>query len=496
VRIHRALDRFEVDPVGLDRARTRFSQSPPAYVSSQSGTPTRSASPVSEFDQFWEQRRTQLEIERQASLPYEQFDYETSQEMKWLFEAHQKRIQSLPPGKDVSEIANKNVKARWIEQGIWNEKWNDVALGLWKHEEPLEPESESEMDTKVDPPPRPSLFDMTRQQPQPKPRLPKSDFERRQIAERRVVKEQQRESSRPYQQLIYQVSMERERIVDETSSGLGAGVQAADINTKVYENVKKVWTDRGIWNQRWGILPGMKWKHEDPREEELAAEPAPISENHAGIFGCTEASAARIFGLNPPTESNPRQESGAMAASLQTPPKDIASDRLENENGVRSPSAPTSPPTSSGSRAHRLTTRQASRTGSTTPYHAHREAANASLGPIRSSKVSKTAGKKNSRPQRQKKGAQKISSTEADVVEAQPSSDDVTPRRSKWIQSPTPRVPKGPFTGRFEEPCNGAARSKPKRKVRWTESTLSSAKPQGISKKKSAKTTQRKSRKA
>jgi hypothetical protein len=41
-----------------------------------------------------------------------------------------------------------------------------------------------------------------------------------------------------------------------------------------YENVKNTWTKREIWNRRWGILPGMSWKHEGPLGEESANGPA------------------------------------------------------------------------------------------------------------------------------------------------------------------------------------------------------------------------------
>ncbi len=34
-----------------------------------------------------------------------------------------------------------------------------------------------------------------------------------------------------------------------------------------YERVKSIWTRRGIWWERWGVLPGMSWKHELPFEE-------------------------------------------------------------------------------------------------------------------------------------------------------------------------------------------------------------------------------------
>jgi hypothetical protein len=42
-----------------------------------------------------------------------------------------------------------------------------------------------------------------------------------------------------------------------------------DINTTAYERLKSACTRRGIWNNKWGVLPGMSWKHEEPVEEML-----------------------------------------------------------------------------------------------------------------------------------------------------------------------------------------------------------------------------------
>jgi hypothetical protein len=38
---------------------------------------------------------------------------------------------------------------------------------------------------------------------------------------------------------------------------------------KAYENVKNTWVKRGIWDQRWGTLPGMSWMHEEVLLEEI-----------------------------------------------------------------------------------------------------------------------------------------------------------------------------------------------------------------------------------
>jgi hypothetical protein len=57
------------------------------------------------------------------------------------------------------EEAIETVKKRWVEQGIWKDKWDETAagryrnIGPWKLEEPLELESESETDTEAESPP-------------------------------------------------------------------------------------------------------------------------------------------------------------------------------------------------------------------------------------------------------------------------------------------------------------------------------------------------------
>ena len=117
-------------------------------------------------------------------------------------------------------MAHETVKNRWVEQGVWNNKWNEMAHGLWKYEQPLELESESEKSSDAESPSPAfsfmylSVHSVTRREH----RWPKSDDEKRQIAERRVVREREREASRPYHQFVYQVSTERVRIEDEAKS--------------------------------------------------------------------------------------------------------------------------------------------------------------------------------------------------------------------------------------------------------------------------------------
>ncbi|CZR68413.1 uncharacterized protein PAC_18312 [Phialocephala subalpina] len=81
-----------------------------------------------------------------------------------------------------------------------------------------------------------------------------------------------------------------------------ASTRAKHPRTHLPLNVKNTWTKRGIWNRRWGILPGMSWKHEEPLEEEAADGPAPVPANPLvnGSQEAGEAPAIRIFGSPPP----------------------------------------------------------------------------------------------------------------------------------------------------------------------------------------------------
>jgi hypothetical protein len=499
-RAQRALAGLEGDPQRLDRARTRFDDSPPPYTSDRSGTTTRSQSPnpPNEEQRHRQERRMQLGRERVASQPYNQFEHQISDEKKRIMEADLDRTRRLRVGDDPDKIAYESVKKRWVEQGIWNNKWNQFASGRWKHEE-LEVESESETDPEVEP--SSPLFSFSPKQPQPKPRRPKSDDEKRRIAERRVVQDREREASRPYHQFVYQISTERERIQEESRSREGA--DTTDINTRAYENVKNTWAKRGIWNKRWGVLPGMSWKHEQPFEEmvreEMGDDPVPVN---PFVNGSHEAPAIRIFGYLSPVQSNHRQVSGALNSSQQGPPAEIALAGSENGDAEHPPPAPNSPRPRMGKGVLRPTTKQVLRPSRRKQPQKVGQPVNASLGPVHSSKVSKAAGKRKG-PQRRLNVSQKVSSNSlllssgVDAAEPQPSlpPDRVTLRRSKRIQPPVSSVAKDPAKTVSTDPSKRSVRSMPERKVASNLTTRSSAKPQGVSKREPAKTTRGKAKK-
>lgn len=493
VRAQTTLLGLERDPERLDRARRRFSDSPPPYTSDRSGTTTRSVSPnpPSEEQRRRQERRMQLAEEREASKPDKQFSDQVEEERRRIWSVDPKTSwMSMPPGDILIKEASEAVKKHWVEQGIWNSQWNQFADGLWKHEEPLELESESKTDPEAG---LSSSHIVLFPKPQPKPRRPKSDDERQRIVERRVTREREREASRPYHQFIYQISKARERIQEECGNGEGA--DASDINTRAYEIVKNTWTKRGIWNGRWSILPGMSWKHEEPFQGEadgparLPAEPSVYDSNEAG-----EAPAVHIFGSPSPVESNHHQTSGALNPPQQGPSADIDSTELEIGDAQRSSSFSKSPPPSSSKRVLRPPTGQALLPSKRKTFHEDERRTNASLGLAHPSKVSKAAGKRK-RPQRRLNISQEVSSdglqlssgVNAAKRQLSPPPDRVTPRRSKRIQPPVSGVAK--------DPAKRAVRSKPERKIANNLTTKSSAKPQGVSKRALAKTTQGKARK-
>ena len=494
VRAQRALAGLEGDPLRLDRARQRFSHSPPSYTSNPSGDMTCSPSPISPGEERRQERRGQLALERYASRPEHQLEYQIKEEEERIFRAHLRRIHPIPTGSDAYTIACGIVKKRWVEQGIWNSKWDQFAYGRWKHEEPLEPESESETETETHSEPAPPLI-FSSSKPQPKPRRVKSDEEKRRIAEARVIREREREASRPYHQFLYQISRERERIQKESADA--EGPDAADINTVAYENVKNAWTKQRTWISKWGVLPGMSWKHEGSFEEQAAESPAPVPANRAmnGSHEAGEAPFKRIFGPPSPVETDLHQASGALYPSQQGPPADIDSTGLDIGDADPSSSIPNLSSPDPSRRALRPPTGKASLRSKRKASHKDEQLAHGSLNQVNSSKVSKTARRK--APQQRLNISHTVSydglplSSGVDVAEPQPSSppDRVTPRRSKRLQPPISSAAKESAKTASTDPSKRAVRSKPARKLASKPTTRSSAKPQGVSKRQPTKAT-------
>jgi len=289
----RRLAALAQDPERLERERARFSESPPSYRSRLSGTTTRSSSPEdhrTEVEKRREELKWQLIYEQGRSTVRNQWDQQVCQERVRIDQDLENgTIHFVRDGRNQHLEADFIVKTRWIEQGIWKDEWNDQSFpdGQWKHEVPPPPEPE----------PLRTIFDSP-----PSPPLPRSDEE--------IQREKrERDASRPIFQFFYQVSKERERILNDLNPppalvcppkkpmlanvmGFGRGgtpprhlwlvdeektrkfeksrkEMPRDVNTTAYETVKTRWIEWDIWNTSWGVLPGMSWNHEQDLEEFL-----------------------------------------------------------------------------------------------------------------------------------------------------------------------------------------------------------------------------------
>ncbi|KAK8852191.1 major royal jelly protein [Apiospora arundinis] len=290
------------DSARLARARNRFSESPP------SGTTTRSESSdsPSEEQYRYDQRVVQLTLEHGASWPRNQWEDEAKEEGHRILRAkieeedyvHVPDATGLPPPELLSS-AREVVTKRWIEQGIWNDKWQPgLPDGRWKHQEPLDMESESDSEDDEEIQTRPPFSVPA------KPKAPKKEEEKLQrLAERQMRREGEREASRPFNRFVQQVSEERGRIRSNTRSAAPDVLDPANINTTAYDNVRERWVKRGIWNQKWGTIPGMNWKHEQDLHrwllEELGPRPEAPPERTENE---TREAARQLFGPFPPVQ--------------------------------------------------------------------------------------------------------------------------------------------------------------------------------------------------
>ncbi|KAJ5158880.1 uncharacterized protein N7500_008531 [Penicillium coprophilum] len=188
-------------------------------------------------------QKWQLLRDHEASRPCQQFDAQVDEMVTRIKEEIKNRTLVIPNGDTMDSLAYDRVKKDWVEQGIWNEEWYCTPSEQWMHEKPLEA-VETDMVIGIHSSPSTGKNIQGGQGAKQKP----GD-----------------ESSRPFHQFIYQISRERERIESDYDFPGAAPVSApTDIHTKAYENVKEIWIKRGIWNNQWGILPGLAWKHESP----------------------------------------------------------------------------------------------------------------------------------------------------------------------------------------------------------------------------------------
>ncbi|KAI0010058.1 hypothetical protein F4779DRAFT_616936 [Xylariaceae sp. FL0662B] len=316
-KLQRALTALAEHPERLERYRRRFDRSPPSCHGS---TARPSLDSPSEEYQRLSERYWKTKSARDASYPRAQFSSQVSQEEEYIRAAAIDDTLDVPNGVPFYTLAEENVKQRWVEQGIWNDKWGDMMNARWKHEEPLDlptkskpaPKNLSKPSRKGLPKPAPKglpqptpevlakftpeffskltpedfckpvpeeLLEPTQEKAEPKPGQSKNEKKTKRARRRaRLVRE--REASRPFHQFIHQVSQARERLEDELGIVVEPSSAPEDINTRAYESVKNTWSKRGIWDTKWSILPGMSWKHERPLRDFLDDELLAFAKEH------------------------------------------------------------------------------------------------------------------------------------------------------------------------------------------------------------------------
>ncbi|KAI4148039.1 MAG: hypothetical protein LQ340_005266 [Diploschistes diacapsis] len=567
-RAHTALAALVEDPERLNRARRRFSESPPSYKSYQShnSTLSQSPNPPSEEQQRREERKWRLIGEHRASFPSNQFEAQINDERERIIEAGGLRIRCVPVGIEFYQLAEESIRKRWIEQGIWSKNWNTEGSfgsgrprGLWKHEEPQELESESETDLEVEGKPP---FSFLHSKAKAKPRRPKKTSELQRIAERRLLQEREREASRPFHQFVYQVSKEREWIQEVINAPKSFVIGSSDlnvqtviralaktgwsynesttqtsipdppdINTMAYEMVKDSWKKKGVWNEKWGVLPGMSWKHEKPLKEMLREEmgddavsvqtdsldgdrhrtrktpprsifePFLDTEPNQGAFCTLNAPQQRpqapgisatlesngygsgrahlrqnIFRPPSPTELNHVPLFDSLKTSPEELPSTTNSIKMPNNDANHSPVA-----TNSGRRLEE--TQEDFRSS---PKRMRRQEQPPQiernvLGPVHLSKVSKARRKREPSPQRRRQVSELLSNaqpplTDLNFPSASTESSPVPPRRSRRLEEEVERKKIAAVN-----PRNGYPQSQTRR-ARAGPKSMNSAKPQGVSK--------------
>lgn len=275
-----------------------------------------------------------------ASRPNQQFD---AQVLEWeasIIEGIENRKSDVPDGTNMNNLAYETVKKNWIEQGIWSDEWVNMPSEQWMHEEPtvITPEPETYPGDR----PLLGLFGdpLERALPTGTGKNAQQGGERQAQAKRRPGDE----PSRPFHQFIYQISKEQVRLLDARPSLLFRGPEppAANINTNAYERVKSIWVKRGIWNEEWGILPGMAWKHESPLripDDDCDSVPSPVKPRATVAFN--------IFQDLMPAQADGPAPTGGQG----TKKRKRAAAPVETKRTKRKVSKPAKPEASSSRRA-------------------------------------------------------------------------------------------------------------------------------------------------
>ncbi|KAG9233828.1 hypothetical protein BJ875DRAFT_496331 [Amylocarpus encephaloides] len=218
------------------------------------------------------------------TLPWKQFEAQVTEEIQRVW-------RSCKVSHATQASARELVKQRWMEQGIWNDKWDKdiaaVSSWRWKHEEPPDHGADA----------------------------PKTGSGQN--------------ASIPFNQFLYQLSQEYDRLEPEVRSL--EGEIPDDIMTRAAEIVTERWGKQNIWTKEWGHIPGRTWMH----EKYIEGRDVPASAHHESRGNDEAGEEPALHRLRPTspilqrppmhgvTESHPR------LLSEEIPPYDLRGTEAE-----------------------------------------------------------------------------------------------------------------------------------------------------------------------
>ncbi|KAI1254204.1 hypothetical protein MGN70_004600 [Eutypa lata] len=178
-------------------------------------------------------------------------------------------------GDEFMKKAQQAVRDQWIQQGIWNQSWDEDFRGelwpssKWKHQQSqvrgrgrgrgrggYTPSGEPSRKKPRSNAAEEATSRVEESEPTAKPQSPE---------QQRSTADCNREASRPINMFLWQVNKEAERLLAALPEGDEAlWNRSANIYSKAYETVKQSWIERELWTPEWDPLPGRTWKHEHP----------------------------------------------------------------------------------------------------------------------------------------------------------------------------------------------------------------------------------------
>jgi hypothetical protein len=137
---------------------------------------------------------------------------------------------------------------RWVDNITWDENWRAEE---WRISEPvsLPQPGQSGLRLQLNP----------RQQVPAQSQARQLGESQQQVELRPLLWERGMYASRPRQQFLYQTWREHLRLQE-----INPECTYEMLDLEAIANVKNIWRIRGIWNPRWGDVPGLHWAHEGP----------------------------------------------------------------------------------------------------------------------------------------------------------------------------------------------------------------------------------------